>query len=90
MKEGLEGWVHLGGRCFPHVKFLEGENVGLEENVDGVCNDLVIGIWRFSNALDVLTLLDMVVEHFRQVGGGYWASEQGVVIKQRYHIRLSM
>jgi hypothetical protein len=80
MKEGLEGWVRLGGRRFPHVIFFEGEDVGLEGNADGVFNDLVIGIWKFSNALDFLTLLNAVEEHFRQVGGGYWASEQGVML----------
>jgi hypothetical protein len=90
MKEGLEGWVRLGGRRFPRVKFLEGEDVGLEENADGVCKDLVIGIWKFSNALDFLTLLDAVEEHFRQIGGGHWALEQGAVIKQRHNIRLSI
>jgi hypothetical protein len=51
MKEGLEGRVRLGGQRFPRVKFLEGEDVGLEENSDSVCNNLVIGIWKFSNEL---------------------------------------
>jgi hypothetical protein len=89
-KKGLEGWVHLGGWRFPPVKFLEGEDVGLEENADGVHNDLVIGIWKFSNFLDFLTLLDAVEEHFRLVGGGQWALEQGVVVKQCHHIWLSI
>jgi hypothetical protein len=71
MKGGLEGCVHLGSQRFPLVKFLEGEDVGLEENADGVCNYLVIGIWKLSNASDFLTLLDVVEEYFGQVSGGH-------------------
>ena len=46
MDECLEGWVHLGGSCFP-VKFLEEEDVGLDKVADGVHDDLLIGIWKF-------------------------------------------
>jgi hypothetical protein len=90
MKESLEDWVRRVGRCFPCVKFLEGEDVGLEENANGIGNDLVILIWKFTNAVDFLTLLDAVEEHFRQVGGGRWAWELFVVIKQPHHIWLSI
>ncbi len=81
MEERLEGWVHLGGQRFPHVKFLKGGDVGLEEDADGIHDDLIIGIWKFSDALDFLALLFAVEEHFRQVVGGHWAPEQGVLIK---------
>jgi hypothetical protein len=60
MKEHLEDWVRLGGQCLLCVKLFEREDVCLEENKDGVYNDLVIGVWKFSNALDFLTLLDAV------------------------------
>jgi hypothetical protein len=70
--------IPLGGRCW------------LGRNADGICNYMVIGIWKFSDALDFLTLLNVVEEHFRQVVGGHWASEQGVVIKQHHHIWLSI
>ncbi len=53
--ECLEGWVHLGGSCFP-VKFLEEEDVGLDKVADGVHDDLLIGIWKFTNPLDFLAL----------------------------------
>jgi hypothetical protein len=62
----------------------------LEEDADGVHNDLIIGIWKFSNALDFLALLYAVEEHFRQVGGGHWAPEQGVTFKLRHHIWFSI
>jgi hypothetical protein len=58
MNEHLDSWVCLGSRRFPCVKFLEKEDDCLEENADGIWNDLVIRIWQFSDALDFLTLLD--------------------------------
>jgi hypothetical protein len=81
MEESLEGLVHLSGQRFPHVKFFEEEDVGLEDDEDGVCNDLIIGIWKYSDLLDFSTLLYAVEKHFRPVGGSHWAPEQGVVIK---------
>jgi hypothetical protein len=71
MKEGLEGWVQLGGGRFPRVKILEGEDVGLEENADGICNDLVIRTWKFSDLLDFLTLLDAVEERISGKSVGF-------------------
>jgi hypothetical protein len=77
--ECFEGWIHHGGHCFPRVKFLEGEDVSLDEDANGVCNDLLLRIQKFPNALDFLALLDTVEEHFEQVSGCHWAPEQGVI-----------
>ncbi len=79
MKELFEGRVRLGGHGLPRVEFLQGEDVGHSEYVDGIRYDLVIGIQEFADALDLLALLESIEEHLRRVAGGHWAAEQGVV-----------
>jgi hypothetical protein len=88
--ECLESQICLGGHYFPCVELLEGEDVQLDENVDGGRDCLVVGICDVSNALDFLTLLDLVEEHLGQVAWGHSAPEQCVVVEQRNHVRLAV
>ncbi len=44
VEERLESRVCLDSHCFPCVEFLESEDVGLDKNADGICNDLFIEI----------------------------------------------
>ncbi len=45
--ECFECWICLGGLCFPCIAFLEGEDVSLDKDANGVCNDLLIGDGSF-------------------------------------------
>jgi hypothetical protein len=53
----------------------------LDEDANGVRDDLLIGIQKFPDTLGFLALLDTVEEHFGRVSRGNWAPEQGVIIK---------
>jgi hypothetical protein len=88
--EHLEGRICLRGHRLPRVEFLQGEYVGLEEDAYSISNDLFIGVREIANALDFLTLLDSVEEHFGQIPGRHGTAEQRVVIIQSNHVWLAI
>ncbi len=90
MDERLEGWICLRGHRLPRVEFLQGDYVGLEEDAYGVSNDLLIGVREIADALDFLTLLDSVEEHFGRITCRHGTTEQRVVSMQRNHVWLAI
>jgi hypothetical protein len=53
-------------------------------------NDLFWCVGVLCDCLDLLTLLNLVEEHFRGFGGQEWAEEQCVAVKQQHCIRLAV
>jgi hypothetical protein len=88
--ERLEGRICLQGHHLPRVKFFEGEYAGLEEDAYGISNDLFIRVREIANALDFLTLLDSVEEHFGQIAGRHGTAEQRVIGIQCHHVWLAI
>ncbi len=86
MDDRLEGWICLRGHCLPCVEFLQREYVGLEEDAYGISNDLFIGVREIANALDFLTLLDSLEEHFGRITCRHGTAEQRVISMQSNHV----
>jgi hypothetical protein len=88
--ERLEGRIFLGGHHFPHVELLEWDDIRLDQNLDGGCNDLIVGIQDFSDTLDFLAFLDTLEEYLGGVSWGHRAPEQCVVVEQHHHVWLDV
>ncbi len=90
MNECLEDGVGLQGHCFPRVNLLQGEYPRLYEKSDGIANDLVWLVGVICNCLDLLTLLNLVEEHFWGFGDWEGSLEQHVIVEQQHCIRLAV